>query len=255
MTASLSPREFDCIYSFLKLHPKVYSGSRKSCRRFMNAVMWILRSGAQWRLLPRTLGKWNTVHKRFQRWAKKGIFEQLLFHLSEEGADTEWLCVDSTVVRAHMCAAGASENSGGQQEQHLGRSRGGFTSKLHFQTDAHGNPMKVLLTAGQKHDAPLFFELFDEEIQGVQAVLADKGYDSQAIRLRIQTLGAQPVIPSRKNSLSPVGYDRELYKHRHVVECSINKLKWFRRVFTRFDKLANCYLAFVCFACSLLWLR
>ncbi len=255
MSASLTSREFDCIYSFLQSHPRVYAGSKKDCRRFLNAVKWILRSGAQWRLLPEHLGKWNSVHKRFQRWSTKGIFEQTASALSAQNADFEWLCVDSTIVRAHMSAAGASKKFGGQKEQQLGRSRGGFTSKLHLKTDAHGNPLKVILTAGQRHDAPLFFKLFEEEVQGVQAILADKGYDSQAIREKIHSLEAEAVIPSRKNRLSPVEHDREIYKHRHVIECCINKLKWFRRVFSRFDKLAVCYLSFVYFACILLWLR
>ena len=256
MTASLSSREFDCIYSFIQSHPKVYAGTRESCHRFLSAVKWVLRSGAQWRLLPAVLGKWNSVHKRFLRWSVRGIFEQLVFSLAETQADIEWLCVDSTIVRAHMSAAGTSHKSGGQKEQQLSRSRGGFTSKLHLKTDALGNPLKLVLTGGHRNDVIGFPGLCDEKDQEASAVLADRAYDTEKIRGYLAELQVEAVIPPRTSRVGrEYTYDRELYKSRSVIECSINKLKWFRRVFTRFDKRADTYLSFVYFACVFVWLR
>lgn len=75
-------------------------------RRFIEAIMWVARNGARWRALPAEYGHWNTVHRRFRRWSKKGIW-QMIFNTLAANADTEWLMVDSTIVRAHQHAAGA----------------------------------------------------------------------------------------------------------------------------------------------------
>lgn len=75
-------------------------------RRFVEAVVWIAKNGAKWRSLPREYGHWSSVHKRFKRWADKGIW-QMIFNTLAVSADTEWLMIDSTIVRAHQCAAGA----------------------------------------------------------------------------------------------------------------------------------------------------
>lgn len=75
-------------------------------RKFIDGVMWIARNGARWRSLPSEYGKWSTAHKRFIRWSKKGIW-QIIFNTLAVDADTEWLMIDSTIIRAHQHSAGA----------------------------------------------------------------------------------------------------------------------------------------------------
>ena len=86
-------------------------------------------------------------------------------------------------------------------------------------------------------------------------VLADKGYDSNAVLVNIANLNAEAVIPPKANRVIQRVYDKEFYKERHLVECFFNKLKQFRRVFSRFDQGARNYLSFVQFASMMIWLR
>ena len=119
--------------------------------------------------------------------------------------------------------------------------------------DALGNPLRFILTGGQAHDIT--------QAQGLIAgyegeyVIADKGYDSGQFRQSIVDCGMTPVIPPRSNRKEPHEYDTHLYRERHLVECFINKMKQFRRVFSRFEKLDARYLAFLSLASALIWLR
>ena len=106
-----------------------------------------------------------------------------------------------------------------------------------------GQPIALKLTGANAADSPHLPEL----IAGVKtdAVLADKGYDSDANRKAIRVQGAEPCIPSRKNRLEPEPYDKHLYRERNVVECFFGRIKQYRRIATRYDKKARNYLGFV----------
>jgi transposase len=137
--------------------------------------------------------------------------------------------------------------------QHLGRSRGGFSTKIHLATDALGNAVRFILTSGQRNDITQAQSLVED--LRADYVMADKGYDAQAFVLKLKERNCEVVIPSRVNRKEQREIDEHLYKERHLIENQIGKLKQFRRVFSRFDKLAKNYLSFIYFASTVVWLR
>lgn len=136
----------------------------------------------------------------------------------------------------------------------LGRSRGGLTTKIHVVVDAKGLPIRIGLTAGQAHDGPIAEQLLDK-LAPRTVVLADKAYDANHIRTHIQNQGAAPNIPAKRNRNEKFCFSKRLYRERNLVERCISKLKQFRRVATRYDKLAENFLAMVQLASIRIWLR
>lgn len=143
----------------------------------------------------------------------------------------------------------------------LGRSRGGFGTKIHLRSDRKGNPIAFALTGGEKHDAPQLLRLVD--IGAIRragrgrprlrpaCIAGDKGYDSAALRSALRRRGIEPLIPSRSNRKRMLPFDKERYRERNVIERCIGRLKQWRRVATRYEKLAFNYLAVILVAASL----
>ena len=119
--------------------------------------------------------------------------------------------------------------------------------------DGSGRPVRFLIAAGQSHDILAVPVLL--EGQTPKAVLADRAYDANSLRQRLESIGAQAVIPSTRSRKIPIPHDATLYRLRNRIERCFNKLKHFRRFATRYDRNASHYLAFVHLAAIMLWLR
>jgi transposase len=211
----------------------------KDNRLFIDAILWIAKTGAPWRDLPERFGNWNSVWRRFDRWSAKGIWLRIFEEIKDP--DLEWLILDSTMIRAHQHAAGAIKKEG--VDQALGRSRGGFGTKLHIAVDGLGNPVEFILTGGQAADINQGKALI--EGHDAKVVIADKGYDGDKFVAEIEATGAEAVIPPKKNRKFNRDYDKHLYKERNLAERFINRIKQYRRVATRYEKTARNFLGFV----------
>jgi transposase len=209
-------------------------------RRFVEAVLWALRTGAPWRDLPGYFGRWNTVYRRFRRWSLGGVWQRL--HAALEGnviRRKQAMALDSTVVRVHQHASGGQ---GGAAQQAIGISRGGRTSKVHLALGWHGAMLGCRLTGGQAADITVAPGLL-AEAGAVSHVIADRAYDSDAFVAAIARRDALAVIPSRRSRRTPRPWDRAWYRERNRIERHFARLKHMRRLATRYDKTSPSYLA------------
>lgn len=106
----LTEYQWSHIYEYLKEYPRIHSNNEDKTRRFVEAVFWIVRSGAQWRLLPKEYGDWNVTYQRFADWAERGVWYKMLYYFAKD-PDMEYIMVDSTILRAHACASGATKKN------------------------------------------------------------------------------------------------------------------------------------------------
>jgi transposase len=229
----------------------------------VNGVFWRLRTGAPWRDVPQRYGPWQTVYDRFSRMRKSGlldrIIERLQLRLNESGLlDPDLFCIDGTNVRAARAAAGAAKKNPppGEPEDHaLGRSRGGFGTKVHLVSDGKGVPLAAEVTAGQRHESKEAEKVLGKvRIPGRRGrprcrplrLAGDKGYSYPRVRAWLRRRGIKAVILRRKDQRPDdrrVKFDREAYRRRAAVEQCVGWLKECRAVATRFHKLAVNYLA------------
>lgn len=220
-----------------------------SNRQVVHASLWILKTGAPWRDLPRHMGKWNSIYRRYRRWCLNGVWDEVLSDLSK-ASDDEWHSLDGTIVRAHQDASGGA---GGAEQNAIGKSRGGRTTKIHARVDALGHLLAYVVTGGQVHDSQQALPL----LNGARscAFIMDKAYDSDVIRDELDEMNAVAVIPPRSNRNVQFDYDRHLYKERHAVENFFQRIKRYRKLATRYAKRIELYRGAIALVAVMDWLR
>jgi len=144
---------------------------------------------------------------------------------------------------------------GGTERNALGRSRGGFSTKINARTNAEGLPIGIVITPGQAHDVTAFPALMHEIDHDPEQMLGDNGYDSAAVRQEIEKRGGETVIPTTASRKIQQVVDKAIYALRNRIERFFNRLKNSRRVATRYDKLVESFVAFVLLASIRCWIK
>lgn len=227
----------------------VYDKSK--LRLTVEGIFFRLRTGCPWRDLPEEFGKWNSVYKRFNNWSSSGKLE-LVFRILSQEPDLEWEFIDGSIVKAHQHSSGARKSS--QTDSGIGKSVAGNTTKIHLAVDSGGLPIEFKITGGEVHDVKVAPELI-AGLPPSDFIIADRGYDSERVRTQIHRRKSLPIIPRKKNSKKGNDdIDWGLYKYRHLVENTFARLKHFRAIATRFDKLKRNFEGMLWLACAFIWL-
>lgn len=214
----------------------------------LTAIFFVLRAGLPWRDLPAHFGPWGSVYTRFRRWCAAGLFPRLLVLVAKR-AKGELRYIDCSHIKLHQDGANPR---GGQAPQAIGRTKGGINTKLAAIVEGRGRAVALGLAEGQRHDLhavePLLACLRRRRAVG------DKGFDADTFRTRLSQQRTRVCIPPKRSRRSPVAFHRGYYRGRHKIENFFGRIKRHRRISTRYEKLAQTFLAFVQFATVLDWL-
>ena len=223
----------------------------------VNAILFVAENGCKWRSLPKRFGNWHTIYTRMNRWAKAGVLDRLFEELQHQQLvriRIEAVSLDSTIVKVHPDGTGGSKKNGAQA---IGKSRAGWSTKIHM-VAAHARcAIAFCLSPGQAGDAPEGREL----LRGMKPLpdgcrlIMDRAYEGNETRQLALDLGFIPVVPPLCTRVEPWQYDKAMYKRRNEIERLFRRLKGFRRIFSRFDKLDVMFMGFLCFALVIEGLR
>ena len=209
----------------------------------LESILFVLTEKCSWRAIDRPQARWNSVYQYFRGWCRRGTLQKVLTQFGPELAPG-WHFVDSTHVKVH---ADGSNPAGGQASQAMGRTKGGLNTKIHAVINARSQAVVIALSGGNQADISLAEEL-TECLPENSTLIGDKAYDSSSLRQTAATKGINTCIPARSNRTTTVPFSARLYRRRHRVENFFERIKRYRRVATRYDKLAETFLGFVCLA-------
>jgi transposase len=221
-------------------------------RAVLEAVLWILNTGAQWHMLPQCYPNYKTVHRRFQQWCEREVLREVLTQLAN--ALREQGDIDERESFIDACFASAK---GGGDE--IGKTRRGKGVKILAIVDRHGLPLSVSTHAANHHEVTLVqlsFEFYMIEAKP-QNLIGDKAYDSDSLDQELQKEGVELIAPHRSNRKLKTQDGRRLrrYTRRWIVERFFAWLQWKRRLLVRWEYYASNFLGFVQLACIVMLLR
>jgi transposase len=228
--------------------PHAWKKNEARLRLFVEAVLWIDRTGAPWRDLPGELGRWPSVFHRFRRWRRCGWWE-MVFEAGRPCVPGDgFVAADSTTCKAQRAATGAARSCAPQEA--LGRSRGGLGSKIHACVDGAGRVLRVIISPSQHSDLRYAAALM-ADIPVCEAAL-DRAYVCARLRQALALSGCTAHTPPEKDMLSPPSWNPAVDARRHSAENFFSRLKDFARIARRRDKTRQSWIGFIHLASALI---
>ena len=242
----LTEEQYEQIVS---LFPVQMGNMRVPNLQVLNAIPYVAEHSYKWRGLPSQFRRCHTIYSRMNRWSKSGVIKRVFEGIQKKQLiqiKPEVMSMDSTIVKVHPDGTGARKENGPQA---IGKSRGGWTTGIHLIAADVQTAVTFPLSPGQARDVPEGRRLLHRPggRQGKSYLLMDRAYEGNGTRQLALDLGFEPVVPPRGNRVDPWEYDREMYKRRNEVERLFRRLKGFRRIFSRFEKLDVMFLGFILF--------
>ena len=213
----------------------------------LHALLYRLRQSCTWRALN-MFAPFTTIYGRWKEWCESGVWDRILAHFAGDASGLLW-AIDSSCAKVHKHAFGGT---GGPEKQGIGQTRGGANSKIHALVDAKARPVRLLLSPGNRSDIIYAPDLVEDVYD--RTILADKAYDSDEFRALLAAFGLGCCIPPKSNRVDPPPYNRIQYKKRHRVENCFQRLKEYRAIAMRLEKLGSRYMGFVTLVSILIWL-
>jgi transposase len=215
----------------------------------VEAIFYVLRTAVAWRDLPACFGPWNSVYTRWRRWCALGLWQEILRLLSRR-AEGRVRFIDGSHVKCHQFA---TNPPGGQAAQAIGRTKGGLNTKIAALVEGRGRLMAVEIAPGQSDEVKAAAPLL-ETLRRILLV-GDKGFDRDALRAQMLAQGCLVCVPPRSNRKQAAWWSGELYRLRHKIENFFQRIKIYKRVATRYEKLAFTFLNFILVAAVFDWLK
>ena len=243
-----SIRKFDdehikLIKTFL---PKERGVKRVHLKKTLNGILHVLQNGGRWKDMPKRYGKYKTAYNMFRRYSLNGVWNRIHDFLVSWKAEMGVSMLDASFAGAHRTSASLAVGVG--SERAIGKSKGGWTTKIQTYADAMGRPVAFHLTGGNVSDY-VGYEMLPDMADGrVEHLIGDRGYDSNKIRSGLEERGIQPCIPGRRNRKTEIEYDKELYKTRHRIENAFAKLKDWRHIAMRHHRCPKIFLGVIVLA-------
>ncbi|MBV8852834.1 MAG: IS5 family transposase [Sinobacteraceae bacterium] len=249
--ASLDDAQWASLMLTIQRIPRAWKRDEAGLRRFCEAVLWVLRTGAPWRDLPESLGHWASVYHRWRRWCLRGWSELIFEHLRPSVPADGVMLADSTTCKAHRAAAGAAHSTA--EAEALGKSRGGLGSKIHACTDGLGRILRLACSPAQHSDLRYARALI-AALPATDAAL-DRGYVSAKLHADLARQGCTVHTPPQKDMRNPPPWDKAIYARRHRIETMFSRFKDCARVALRRDKTRRSWMGFVHLAATRINLR
>lgn len=221
------------------IEPRRGRGGRLDLTDVVCGIIYVLHEAVRWRALPEVFGKWTGVYTRFSRWAHRGALDTLFEVVAGAHQRGKLRKLDASHIKVHQDA-----NVAGSASQAVGMTRGGKNTKLHAVVDAGGHAVKLALTPAQDHDSTHALEMGADLLPG-ETLVADKAYDTDAIRAHFSARGVGLCIPAKSNRKRPAKHHAGHYKKRHKVENFFQRAKRCRRIGTRYEKTKTMFVAFI----------